>query len=182
SWYHSKKMLYNQLNTIAEVNHIPYVLDGMIMDDLDDFRPGLKARTEAGVRSLLQEVSLYKEEIRDLSKQMNIPIWNKPASCSLASRFPYGTTLTKEKITRVNEAELFLMELGFEIVRVRAHEEVARIEVQHEKIGALVDKREQVQRKLQELGFAYVSIDLEGYRTGSMNETLSEEKETMNVG
>lgn len=182
SWYHSKNMLYKQLNTIAAENNISYVLDGMIMDDLDDFRPGLRARTEAGVRSLLQEVNLYKQEIRDLSRQMNIPIWNKPASCSLASRFPYGTTLTREKINRVNEAELFLMDTGFEVVRVRDHEDVARIEVLPEKIGELVEKREQIQRKLQVLGFTYVSIDLEGYRTGSMNETLPTEKVKVNAG
>lgn len=182
SWYHSKKMLYNRIHEIARENDIPYVLDGMIMDDLNDFRPGLKARTEAGVRSVLQEVNLYKEEIRELSKQMDIPVWNKPASCSLASRFPYGTPLTREKINRVNEAELFLMDVGFEMVRVRDHEDVARIEVLPEKISELIEKREQVQTKLKELGFSYVSVDLQGYRTGSMNETLSQEKTKVYAG
>src|SRR5699024_7068553 len=141
-----------------------------------------KARTEAGVRSVLQEVNLYKEEIRELSKQMDIPVWNKPASCSLASRFPYGTPLTREKINRVNEAELFLMDVGFEMVRVRDHEDVARIEVLPEKISELNEKREQVQTKLKELGFSYVSVDLQGYRTGSMNETLSQEKTKVYAG
>lgn len=182
SWYYSKKMLYDRINEIAKENDIPYVLDGMIIDDIDDFRPGLKARTEAGVRSVLQEVELYKQEIRELSKQMEIPVWNKPASCSLASRFPYGTTITRDKINRVNEAELFLIDAGFEMVRVRDHNEVARIEVLPEKINELITKREQVQRKLQSLGFSYVSVDLQGYRTGSMNETLPQEETKVHAG
>lgn len=172
SWYHSKKMLYSRLNELAQELGYAYVLDGMIMDDLNDFRPGLKARTEAGVRSVLQEVELYKHEVRELANALNVPVWDKPASCSLASRVPYGVSLTKKKIEQVNEAELFLAKLGFPQTRVRHHENVARIEVTPNQIGEMIEKREQIQMKLTSLGFTYVSIDLQGYRTGSMNEEL----------
>ncbi|MBR3117825.1 ATP-dependent sacrificial sulfur transferase LarE [Oceanobacillus profundus] len=182
SWYHSKKMLYVRLNELAEELGYPYVLDGMIMDDMDDFRPGLKARTEEGARSVLQEVGLYKNEIRELSKQLEVPVWNKPASCSLASRFPYGTEINRQKINQVNEAELFLIKLGFDMVRVRYHENVARIEVTEDSIVDLLNQREQIQLKLVSLGFDYVSVDLKGYRTGSMNEVLPKEQLETEVG
>lgn len=174
SWYHSKKMLYTHLNELAQKLDYPYVLDGMIMDDLDDFRPGLRARTELGARSVLQEANIYKHEVRELAKALALPVWDKPASCSLASRIPYGTALTREKIKQVNEAELFLAKLGFEQVRVRHHENVARIEVTPNRISELVQHHDQIQLKLTSLGFTYVSVDLLGYRTGSMNEELPE--------
>lgn len=173
SWYHSKKMLYDHLNDIAKELGYNYVLDGMIMDDLDDFRPGLKARTEAGVRSVLQEANIYKHEVRELANNLQLSVWDKPASCSLASRIPYGVPLTKKKIEQVNEAELFLAKLGFPQTRVRHHENVARIEVIPTQIVKMVEKREQIQMKLTSLGFTYIALDLLGYRTGSMNEELS---------
>lgn len=172
SWYHSKKMLYAHLNDIAKELGYDYVLDGMIMDDLNDFRPGLEARTEAGVRSVLQEANIYKHEVRELANAHEVPVWNKPASCSLASRIPYGVKLEKQKIEQINEAELFLSKLGFPQTRVRHHENVARIEVTPNQIPEMIGKREQIQMKLSSLGFTYVSIDLLGYRTGSMNEEL----------
>ncbi|AOV08598.1 ATP-dependent sacrificial sulfur transferase LarE [Sporosarcina ureilytica] len=174
SWYHSKRMLYSHLNELAQKLDYPYVLDGMIMDDLDDFRPGLRARTELGARSVLQEANIYKHEVRELAKKLDLPVWDKPASCSLASRVPYGLKLTKTKIKQVNEAELFLAKLGFEQVRVRHHENIARIEVAPEKLTQLVQHHDKIQLKLTSLGFTYVSLDLRGYRTGSMNEELSE--------
>lgn len=177
SWYHSKKMLYNQLTQLAQELGYQYVLDGMIMDDIDDFRPGLKARTEAGVRSVLQEASLYKDEVRSLSKQLDLPVWNKPASCSLASRIPYGTTIDKYKINQVNEAELFIGKLGFNLVRVRYHDKVARIEVPSKDIAELAKYQDEIYNKFQSLGFSYVSVDLKGYRTGSMNEVLQEDSD-----
>lgn len=177
SWYHSKKMLYSHLTALAEELGYPYVLDGMIMDDEDDFRPGLRARTEYGVRSVLQEADIYKAEVRELAKELALPVWNKPASCSLASRIPYGSALTREKISQVHEAETFLASLGFEQVRVRHHDNIARIEVSPDKIAELIQHHEQIQLKLTDLGFAYVSVDLKGYRTGSMNEELPEANE-----
>lgn len=174
SWYYSKKILYTHLNKLAKEMDFPYVLDGMIMDDEEDFRPGLKARTEEGIRSVLQEANMYKTDVRALAKELELPVWNKLASCSLASRFPYGTTLNKKIVNQVNEAELYLKGIGFEEVRVRYHDNVARIEVAADKIVSLLEKREQIQHKLVSLGFDYVSCDLRGYRTGSMNEVIPE--------
>lgn len=181
SWYHSKKMLYDHLTELAETYDYPYVLDGMIMDDMDDFRPGLKARTEAGVRSVLQEADMYKEEIRALSKELNVPVWDKPASCSLASRIPYGTKLDQTKINQVNEAEKFMIELGFDPVRVRHHGDVARIEVAPEVMEAFMKHQDEIHEKVTSLGFSYVSLDLKGYRTGSMNEVLSEDSKVVKL-
>ena len=174
SWYHSKKMLYTHLGELAERMDYPYVLDGMIMDDLDDFRPGMRARTEAGARSVLQEAKLYKKEVRELANHLELPVWDKPASCSLASRIPYGIEIDKHKIEQIDQSEIFLAKLGFPQVRVRHHGNVARIEVTPEEITELVKHRDQIQLKLTSLGFAYVSLDLRGYRTGSMNEELPE--------
>lgn len=176
SWYHSKKMLYSHLNELAEQLNFPYVLDGMIMDDLDDFRPGLRARTEAGVRSVLQEADLYKTEVRELAKQLELTVWDKPASCSLASRIPYSEEITSKKINQIDQAERLIMELGFSPVRVRHHETTARIEVNSERITELLEHRDRIQLKLNALGFTYVSIDIAGYRTGSMNENLPVEE------
>ncbi|QUW21324.1 ATP-dependent sacrificial sulfur transferase LarE [Sporosarcina sp. Marseille-Q4063] len=175
SWYYSKKLLYAHLNQLAKEQGFDYVLDGMIMDDLGDFRPGLKARTEAGVRSVLQEARLYKTEVRALSKELELPVWNKPASCSLASRIPYGTKIDKHKIEQVDQAERFIMKLGIETVRVRYHGNVARIEVPAEEMPKLLKQHDQIQLKFTALGFTYVSLDLQGYRTGSMNEVLPDE-------
>lgn len=174
SWYYSKKLLYTHLNKLAEELDYPYVLDGMIMDDEEDFRPGLRARTEEGIRSVLQEANIYKTEVRELAQELDLPVWNKLASCSLASRFPYGTALDKQKVNQVNEAELYLARIGFASVRVRYHDNVARIEVAADKITDLLTKREEIQNKLVSLGFDYVSVDLRGYRSGSMNEVLPE--------
>lgn len=174
SWYYSKKLLYTHLNDLAKENEYDYVLDGMIMDDEEDFRPGLKARTEEGIRSVLQEANFYKKDVRELAKLLDLPVWNKLASCSLASRFPYGTKLDKQKVNQVNQAELYLKSIGFDEVRVRYHENVARIEVAPAKINELIMKREEVQQKIISLGFDYVSVDLRGYRTGSMNEVLAD--------
>lgn len=176
SWYFSKKLLYTQLNKLAKEMDYPYVLDGMIMDDEADFRPGLQARTEEGVRSVLQEADLYKHEIRALAKELELPVWNKVASCSLASRFPYGTELNKQIVQQVNEAELYLKGLGFDEVRVRYHDNVARIEVAEDKMMQLFGKNEEIQNKLISLGFDYVSVDLLGYRTGSMNEVIEQDQ------
>lgn len=172
SWYYSKCLLYSKLEELRKKYNFNYVLDGMIMDDLDDFRPGLKARTEFNVRSILQEADLYKSEVREISKANGLPVWNKPALCSLASRIPYGETLNFAKVNKVNEAEKYILSLDISNVRVRYHHNIARVEVNDIDIPTVVQYRKQITLRLKELGFDYVTIDLEGYRTGSMNEVI----------
>ncbi|MEB6230115.1 ATP-dependent sacrificial sulfur transferase LarE [Staphylococcus xylosus] len=172
SWYYSKCLLYSKLEELRREYNFNYVLDGMIMDDLDDFRPGLKARTEFNVRSILQETDLYKSEVREISKANGLPVWNKPALCSLASRIPYGETLNFAKVNKVNEAEKYILSLDISNVRVRYHHNIARVEVNDIDIPTVVQYRKQITLRLKELGFDYVTIDLEGYRTGSMNEVI----------
>ncbi|KRG08500.1 ATP-dependent sacrificial sulfur transferase LarE [Staphylococcus sp. NAM3COL9] len=177
SWYYSKRLLYSKLERLRVIYNSNYVLDGMIMDDLNDFRPGLKARTEFSVRSVLQEVELYKSEIRELSKSNDLPVWNKPALCSLASRIPYGEPLNFTKVNKVNEAEKFILNLNINHVRVRYHNNIARIEVDGTDIPVVIQYKNQITLRLKELGFDYVTIDLEGYRTGSMNEVINTQDE-----
>jgi pyridinium-3,5-biscarboxylic acid mononucleotide sulfurtransferase len=173
SWYHGKNLLYSHLKNLAEELGYTYVLDGTNKDDLNDFRPGLKARTEQGICSPLQDAGFCKAEIRELAKELCIPVWNKPASCNLSSRIPYGTKIEKRKIEQVDLAERFLAELGFQVVRVRHHGKIARIEVTPEDINKAVEYREVIHDKFRSLGFTYVALDLQGYRMGSMNETLA---------
>ena len=144
------------------------------MDDLGDYRPGKRAIQELGVRSPLQEAGIYKEEIRELSKHMNLPTWNKPSFACLASRFVYGETITEEKLHMVDQAEQFLIDLGFHQFRVRIHGTMARIEVPEEDILKIADNetRTKITEKFCTLGFSYVTLDLQGFRSGSMNETL----------
>ena len=150
------------------------IVEGSNMDDLGDYRPGKRAIQELGVRSPLQEAGLYKEEIRELSKDMNLPTWNKPSFACLASRFVYGETITEEKLHMVDQAEQFLMDLGFHQFRVRIHGTMARIEVPAEDILKIADNetRTKITEKFRTLGFSYVTLDLQGFRSGSMNEAL----------
>lgn len=171
--YHCKTGLYSHLQTIAAELGYPYILDGSNMDDLGDYRPGLQAKKEQGVRSPLQEAGMTKEEIRQLSKELGLPTWNKPSFACLSSRIPYGTKIERYKIDQLDQAEAFLAELGFYQVRVRHHDKIARIEVLPEEIGKVLEYRDHIHEKLIALGFAYVTLDLAGYRTGSMNEVLS---------
>lgn len=173
SWYYSKRLMYGNLEKIREQVGFNYVIDGMIMDDFQDFRPGLKAREEFNVRSILQEAELYKSEVRDLSQQHNLPVWNKPALCSLASRIPYGDPLSFSKVNKVNEAEKYILSLGVNNVRVRYHQNIARIEVEDNALSTVIQNKTNITLRLKELGFDYVTIDLEGYRTGSMNEVIN---------
>jgi len=149
-------------------------VEGSNYDDLGDYRPGLKAIEELEIVSPLREVGLTKAEIRKLSKEMGLKTWDKPSFACLSSRFPYGERITEEKLKRVDKAEQFLIDLGFKQVRVRYHGNLARIEVADEDFGRFMDKqiRNSVYSKFKELGFVYVSLDLMGYRTGSMNEEL----------
>jgi len=170
--YYCKKELFTKLKTIAQEKGFKWVLDGSNYDDLDDFRPGTKARDELGVRSPLQEAKLTKKDIRLLSKYFGLPTWSKPSFACLASRFPYYTPIDEEDLQRIGQAEDFLRGLGFRQVRVRHHGFLARIEVLLEEIPRLVEQKEMVVKKFKALGYRYVTIDLEGYRSGSMNEVL----------
>lgn len=170
--YHCKTGLYSHLQRIAGEEGYDYILDGSNVDDLGDYRPGLKAKNEQGVRSVLQEAGFYKEEIRYLSKELGLPTWNKPSFACLSSRIPYGTKIEKHKIDQLDLAEDYLFSLGFWQVRVRHHDEIARIEILPDEISRLLELREEITQKLNGLGFKYVTLDLQGYRTGSMNEVL----------
>ena len=172
--YICKKAIFTRLWEAAKARHMNMIVEGSNMDDLGDYRPGKRAIQELGVRSPLQEAGLYKEEIRELSKDMNLPTWNKPSFACLASRFVYGETITEEKLHMVDQAEQFLMDLGFHQFRVRIHGTMARIEVPEEEILKIADNetRTKITEKFRTLGFSYVTLDLQGFRSGSMNETL----------
>ena len=177
--YLCKKELFSKILEIAQAEGLPAVVEGSNMDDLGDYRPGLQAVRELGIRSPLREVGLTKDEIRALSRRMGLPTWNKPSFACLASRFPYGEEISVERLQRVERAEQFLMDLGFGQVRVRSHGDLARIELCATDISKAVEQREKIQAALKEFGFAYVALDLQGYRTGSMNEVLTKESSTM---
>jgi uncharacterized protein len=172
--YHCKHELFSKLMRMAREQGFRQVLDASNTDDLQDYRPGRKALLESGARSPLLEVGLSKQEIRDLSREMGLPTWDLPSMACLASRFPYGESITADKLDRVAQAEDFLHSRGFRQLRVRSHGDLARIEVERTALGRTLDEplREQIVARLRELGFVYVTLDLAGYRTGSMNETL----------
>ena len=176
--YHCKKYIFGNITAEAAAHGITNVAEGSNMDDLGDYRPGMKAIEEMKVLSPLREAGLYKSEIRQLSRDMGLPEWDKPAAACLASRFAYGEIITKEKLHMVDHAEAFLKENGFRQSRVRVHGNIARIEVEPGDITRLASEelREAAYQKLRGLGFDYVTLDLRGYRMGSMNETLQEEK------
>jgi uncharacterized protein len=173
--YWCKKELFAILISIARENNVKHVLDGTNFDDLDDFRPGMKAAGEFGVRSPLKEAMFAKEDIRSLSKRLGLPTWNKPSFACLASRFPYGIRISQESLTKVDKAERFLRGFGIIQVRVRHHDTIARIEVLGKDISKLLEEKLQRQSisYFKKLGYSYVAVDLEGYRTGSMNEVFT---------
>lgn len=171
--YHCKSGLYSHLNEVAEQLGCTFILDGSNMDDLGDYRPGLKAKQEQGLRSPLQEAGLSKQEIRQLSFMQQLPTWNKPSFACLSSRIPYGTKIDLQKIDQLDAAETFLLSLGFSQVRVRHHGEIARIEIDPDDTSLMFNSSAEIDIHLRELGFKYVTLDLQGYRTGSMNEVLA---------
>jgi uncharacterized protein len=173
--YHCKTELFSVLRRLADSEGYRFVLDGSNADDLGDFRPGMRARDEQGVRSPLQEAGLTKAEIRDYSRALGLPTWDKPAAPCLSSRIPYGSPVTFEKLRQVEAAEAALRALGFRIVRVRHHESLARVEVPLEDLPRLVEAplRDEAVRRLKEAGFLFVAFDLEGFRSGSLNAALS---------
>jgi uncharacterized protein len=173
--YYCKSELFSRLKKIAQKNKISYVLDGSNYSDQNDFRPGRKAIFNLGVKSPLLESKLTKEEIRALSKKLKLPTWNKPALACLSSRIPYGEKITFEKLKRIEKAESFLKNLGFNQLRVRDHNNIARIELEPEELQRSLDEslRKKIYDRLRNLGYSYITLDLLGYRTGSMNEILS---------
>lgn len=172
--YYCKKELFFQLKELAKEKGFFWVADGSNLDDTGDFRPGMQAARELEIRSPLKEAGLTKAEIRELSRRMGLPTWKKPSSACLASRFPYGMRIKEEDLKRVDEGERFLRNLGISQVRVRHYKDTARIEVNPEELTRLVENhcREKVVKKFKQLGYTYITVDLEGYRSGSMNEVL----------
>lgn len=176
SWYYSKQLLYRTIKKAAAEKGFDIVLDGMIMDDNADFRPGMKARTEEGIVSSLQDADLYKSEIRELAKDRGISNWNKVASCSVASRFPYGTKLTAEAVNNVFAGEKWLRNAGFPVVRVRVHSDLVRVEVPEVEFAKLLAKKAEMSEFMKGLGFNYITLDVNGFKSGRMNDVLKEEK------
>jgi uncharacterized protein len=171
--YHCKKGVFGTLLELAREEGLPFVVDGGNVDDRSDYRPGRRAVEELHVRSPLEEAGLGKADIRALSKAMGLSTWDKPSFACLASRFPYGIRLTRENLAAVGRAEEALWDLGLFTMRVRHHGDVARLEFGPEEFGRVLgDLREEVVRRVKAAGYTYVALDLQGYRTGAMNETL----------
>ena len=172
--YLCKHALFTAMIHAAEEIGIDNIIDGSNMDDEGDYRPGLAALKELGVRSPLKEAGLYKSDIRALSEELGLPTWNKPSFACLSTRFPYGEKITEEKLRMVDKAEQKLIDMGFDQVRVRVHGDIARIEIEPDRFEKIIqpDTASQLNAFMQELGFRYVTLDLGGYVTGSMNRVL----------
>ncbi len=171
--YYCKRELFRKLRAIAKDHQFNEVLDGSNADDVFDYRPGGKARAELGVLSPLKDVGLTKQEIRYLSRSLHLRTSEKPSFACLASRFPYGMKITKERLKQVESAEEFLFSFGISQCRVRYHDTIARIEVPSGDMKKIFTHANRIVKRFKELGFIYVTLDLEGYRTGSMNEVLT---------
>jgi uncharacterized protein len=172
--YLCKKELFAKIWSVAKDNGIYNVSEASNIDDTKDYRPGLKAISEYGVKSPLRHVKLTKDEIRSLSKKLGLPTWNKQSFACLISRFPYGENITPQRLSVIDRAEQLLLDIGLRQVRVRHHGNLARIETDELGFNILIERnqREKVYKQFKEIGFTYVAIDIIGYRTGSMNETL----------
>jgi uncharacterized protein len=172
--YHCKKELLTELKKLADERGFRWIFDGTNVDDHADYRPGMRAVKELGVRSPLAEAGFTKEEIRDLSRREELPTWDLPAYACLASRFPYGVGITKERLERVEKAEAVLRELGFKLFRVRFHGQVARVEISPEELPHALKPEmiSRISRGVRAAGFTYAALDLDGYRQGSMNLAL----------
>lgn len=172
--YLCKRELFEKIGEIAVQNNIKFIAEGSNLDDNGDYRPGLQAVAELGVKSPLRFAELTKQDIRELSKEMDLPTWSKQSFACLSSRFVYGETITKEKLSMIDQAEQLLLDLGFHQVRVRIHGMIARIEVIQEELERILQEeiRNQIINSFENLGFTYVTMDLKGYQTGSMNKTL----------
>jgi len=173
--YFCKSELHNHLKPLASERGYPYVIDGVNADDLKDYRPGIAAAKERGARSPLAELGISKAEVRELSRHLGLPWWDKPAQPCLSSRFPYGEEITVAKLQRVGRAEIYLRQLGYRNLRVRCDGETAKIELPPEQIKGFMEKINlgELVSRFQELGFIYVTLDLEGYRSGKLNPKIS---------
>jgi len=169
-----KDELYRKLESVARTRGITNIVDGSTVDDLGDYRPGRQAAAQHAVRSPLIEAGLTKSEVRELSRRATLPTWDKPASPCLSSRIAYGTTVTIERLSKVDRGEEILREFGFREFRVRHHDQLVRIEIAPAEMDRVLNKEliDELARRFRELGFKYVTLDLEGFRSGSMNEVL----------
>jgi uncharacterized protein len=172
--YLCKHNLFTVCEAKAHELQIEEIVDGLNLDDLHDYRPGIKAASEKRVRHPLVEAGMSKSDIRELSRAMGLPTWDRPASPCLSSRFPYGTTITPDGLRQVEQGERILHAMGFRVARVRFHGEVARLEVEADEIARLLEPltRATIDRELKQLGFRFVTVDLKGFRSGSLNEGL----------
>lgn len=170
--YYCKKEVFSKIKQVANDEKLNFVLDGSNADDVNDYRPGFKAIKELGVISPLKDVGLTKKEIRELSKEMSLNTWDKPTFACLASRFPYGTKITKSRLEMVGKAEEYIQDFGVKQFRVRFHDEIARIEVLKDDFQTIIDNSDEIVKRFKELGFKYVTLDIRGYRTGSLNEVF----------
>jgi len=170
--YFCKKELFSRLKGLAKEYGMDWVCDGANFDDTSDFRPGLRAARDLEVRSPLLEAELTKEDIRTLSRKFGLETWDKPAAACLSSRVPYGEIITGEKLARIGSAEQLLKSMGLQVVRVRCHGETARIEVRPQDFPLVMNNKEAIVTEFKKLGFIYITLDLEGFRSGSMNEVL----------
>ncbi len=172
--YFCKSELHDTLKPLALKRGYPYVIDGINADDLTDYRPGIQAAKERGARSPLAEVGVSKAEVRAISYSLGLPWWNKPAQPCLSSRFPYGEAITVTKLQRVGRAEIYLRQLGYENLRVRSQADTAKIELPAQDISQFVQQVDlpKLVKTFQDLGFVYVTLDLEGYRSGKLNQVL----------
>ena len=172
--YLCKHELFEKIRKTADEQNIKEILEGSNLDDNGDYRPGLQAVAELGIKSPLRHVGFTKQEIRDLSQHFGLPTWNKQSFACLSSRFPYGDLISEKKLKMVDQAEQLLLDLGFHQLRVRIHGNLARIELEPKEFDRFMQEeiRTEVYRKFKEYGFSYVTLDILGYRTGSMNETI----------
>jgi pyridinium-3,5-biscarboxylic acid mononucleotide sulfurtransferase len=172
--YYCKAGLYGKLASLAKERGFAAICDGLNVDDLGDFRPGSRAAKEIGVLSPLVECGITKAEVRELSRRAGLPTWDKPASACLSSRIPYGMEVTVEKLRAIETGEDIMRDLGFKVLRVRHHGDIVRLELGKEELprAMTVEMAERLAREFKALGFRYVTLDLEGYRTGALNEAL----------
>ncbi len=170
--YICRRITCEMMVAYAQKHGYKFVLDGANADDAGDYRPGRRAAYEFGIRSPLLEVGLTKKEIRELAYRFHLPNWNKPSAACLSSRIPYGTQITKGILSQVEQAESILLSLGYKELRVRHHDKIARIEVPSNDFSNIIEKHEVITRQFKEIGYNYVTLDLDGFRSGSLNEIL----------